>query len=161
MPVRSRVRTRTRSPRLGPTLRAFGAHESGGTWAVYAGVNPTGILRGVWSPSRRTLVFAAKPELSVAAPSSPQLKTQKVTGFADCGGALFVSINTRLYRRNDGRLSSGEPRWSLVYQAPAVGPRNSGLRGLTCVAHAGRPSLLASTEGNGDMLRFDNCVPRT
>ena len=30
-------------------VRAFGALESGGQWAVYAGVDPTGILRGVWS----------------------------------------------------------------------------------------------------------------
>jgi hypothetical protein len=141
----------------GADVRAFGAHESGGTWAVYAGVNPTGILRGTWSPRRRTLVFGAKPELAVAPPTSPGLKTQKVTGFADCGGALYVSINTKLYRRNDGHLPRGGARWSLVYQAPAVGARNSGLRGLTCVSHRGSPpSLLVSTEGNGNVYRFDH-----
>ena len=140
-------------------VRAFGAHESGGAWAVYAGVNPTGILRGTWSPRRRTLVFDARPELAVAPPASPGLKTQKVTGFADCAGALYVTINTRLFRRNDGPLPAGTPRWTLVYQAPPAGPRNSGLRGLTCIAHAGAAALLVSTEGSGDIYRFHR-LPR-
>jgi hypothetical protein len=139
----------------GADVRSFGAHESGGVWAVYAGVNPTGILRGTWSRRRRTLVFARKPELTVAAPGSPGLKTQKVTGFADCGGALYVTINTRLYRRNDGRLPRGVARWVLVYQEGPVGPFNSGLRGITCVTHDGSPALLISTEGDGDVYRFD------
>jgi hypothetical protein len=140
-------------------VRAFGAHESGGVWAVYAGVAPTGILRGVWSPAKRTLVFSPTPELTVAPPGSPGLKTQKVTGLADCAGALYVSINTKLFRRNDGKLPRGATRWVLVYQAAPVGPRNSGLRGLTCITHAGSPSLLVSTEGNGKVYRFDH-LPR-
>ena len=41
----------------GADVRAFGAHESGGVWSVYAGVRPTGVLQGVWSPARHTLVF--------------------------------------------------------------------------------------------------------
>jgi hypothetical protein len=143
----------------GAAIRAFGAHESGGVWAVYAGVAPTGILRGVWSPARHTLVFSPTPELTAAAPGSPGLKTQKVTGFADCAGALYVSINTKLFRRNDGHLPRGAARWVLVYQGPPVGPRNSGLRGLTCITHAGSPSLLLSTEGNGKVFRFDH-LPR-
>jgi hypothetical protein len=47
----------------GADVRSFGAHESGGVWAIYAGVASTGILRGIWSRSRHTLVFASKPEL--------------------------------------------------------------------------------------------------
>ncbi len=51
----------------------------------------------------------------------PVRSTQKVTGFADCAGALYTTINTTLYRRNDGTLPSGVPRWVPVYQAPPVG----------------------------------------
>ena len=137
-------------------VRSFGAHKSGGVWSVYAGANPTGILRGTWSGKQHTLVFERKPELVAAPPGSPGLKTQKVTGFADCGRSLYVSINTKLYRRNDGKLPTGVARWSLVYQEPPVGPRNSGLRGLTCVTHNGSPSLLVSTEGDGNVYRFDH-----
>ncbi len=140
----------------GADVRAFGAHESGGIWAVYAGVDPTGILRGAWSSRKRTLVFSPRPELTVAPPGSPGLKTQKVTGFADCAGAMYVSINTKLFRRNDGELPPGVARWVLVYQAPPVGPLNSGLRGLTCETRDGSPSLLLSTEGDGDVYRLDH-----
>jgi hypothetical protein len=140
-------------------VRAFGAHESGGVWAVYAGVAPTGILRGTWSRTKHTLVFDPRPELTVAPPGSPGLKTQKVTGFADCAGALYVSINTKLFRRSDGVLPPGVARWVLVYQAPPVGRHNSGLRGLTCTTHNGSASLLISTEGNGRVYRLDH-LPR-
>ncbi len=143
----------------GADIRAFGAHESDGVWSVYAGVRPTGVLQGIWSPSRRTLVFNPKPELTVAPPGSPGAVTQKDTGFADCAGALYSTINTMLYRRNDGTLPSGIPRWVPVYRAPPVGPHNSGLRGITCLAHNGSPSLLISTEGNGNVYRFDH-LPR-
>src|SRR5262249_18944167 len=70
-----------------------------------------------------------------------------------------VTINTKLYRRNDGPLAPGMARWALVYQEPPVGPLNSGLRGLTCVSRLGAPALLASTEGDGDVYRFDH-LPR-
>jgi hypothetical protein len=137
-------------------VRSFGALESGGQWAVYAGVDPTGILRGVWSPVRHTLVFDPVPELATASVSSAGTTAGKVTGFADCAGALYATIKTRLYRRNNGELQSGATRWVLVYAEPPVGPRNSGLRGLTCVSHDGTPALLFSTEGNGDVYRFDD-----
>ena len=137
-------------------VRAFGAHESHGVWSVYAGVAPTGVLRGTWSPQRHTLVFDPTPELVAAPPRSKGAKTQKVTGFADCAGALYVSINTKLYRRNDADAVPGGPRWALVYEAPPVGAHNSGLRGLTCITHAGAPSLLVSTEGTAKIYRFDH-----
>jgi hypothetical protein len=143
-------------PSTAADVRSFGAHESAGVWSVYAGVNPTGILRGTWSPAKHTLVFSPVPELTAEPPGSPGLKTQKVTAFADCGGGLYVSINTKLYRRNDSTLPLGVARWVLVYQEPPVGPFNSGLRGLTCVTHVGSPSLIVSTEGNGDVYRFDH-----
>ncbi len=144
----------------GADIRAFGAHESNGVWSVYAGVRPTGLLQGVWSPVRHTLVFSSKPELMVAPPGSPGAVTQKVTGFADCAGAVYATINTTLYRRNDGALPSGIPRWVPVYRAPPVGPHNSGLRGITCLSHDGSPALLLSTEGNGNVYRLDD-LPRS
>jgi hypothetical protein len=137
-------------------VRSFGAHESGGVWSVYAGVGPTGILRATWSKTKHTLVFSPLPELSGASPEAPGLKTQKVTAFSNCGGALYVTINTMMFRRNDGTLASGSSRWVLVYQEPPVGPFNSGLRGLSCVTHNGSPSLLFSTEGTGDVYRLDD-----
>ena len=95
----------------------------------------------------------------MAPPGSPGAVTQKVTGFADCAGALYSTINTTLYRRNDGTLPSGIARWVPVYRAPPVGPHNSGLRGITCLTHNGSPALLLSTEGNGNVYRFDH-LPR-
>jgi len=142
-------------PSTAAAVRSFGAHESDGVWSVYAGVEPTGVLRGTWSPTRHALMFDPAPELTAAPPSSPALKTQKATGFADCGGALYVTINTALYRRNDGMLPPGTGRWAAVYQEPPVGAFNSGLRGLTCVTHDHAPALLVSTEGDGDVYRFD------
>jgi hypothetical protein len=140
-------------------VRSFGAHESGGTWSVYAGANPTGILRGKWSKTRHTLMFSSAPELTAAPPGSIGAKTQKVTAFADCGGALYVTINTNLYRRNDRALLPGEARWEPVYTEPPVGLFNSGLRGLSCIAHDGAPALLLSTEGTGDVYRLDHLPP--
>ena len=48
----------------GADVRAFGAHESGGVWSVYAGVRPTGVLQG----SGHQLVA---PWCSIPNPSSP------------------------------------------------------------------------------------------
>jgi hypothetical protein len=76
-----------------------------------------------------------------------------VTGLAECAGSLYTSIGTKVFRRNDANLPPGGPRWALVYQAAGVAAYNSGIRGLTCVTHEGRPSLLLSTEGRGDVYR--------
>jgi hypothetical protein len=142
-------------------VRSFGAHESNGVWAIYAGVDPTGILQGTWSRTTHTLHFDPTPELTVAPqPSAPD--AQKVTAFADCGGALYVTIHTGLYRRNDGndgKLQHGVPRWAFLYQEPPVAPANSGLRGLTCITYQGAPALLFSTEGSGDVYRLTH-LPR-
>jgi hypothetical protein len=74
---------------------------------------------------------------------------------ANVAGALYVSVHTGLYRRNDGTLPTGVARWELVYREPPVGPRNSGLRGLTCISYQGSPSLLFSSEGSGKVCRLD------
>ncbi|HEY2563396.1 MAG TPA: hypothetical protein VGI44_06765, partial [Acidimicrobiales bacterium] len=136
-------------------VRSFGAHETHGVWAVYAGVEPTGILRGTWSKTAHTLVFDPTPELTEPR-GPPGVPTQKVTGFANCAGSLYVTIDTKLYRRNDDGLPPGVARWVLLYQEPPVGVSNSGLRGLSCITHLGSPSLLLSTEGNGDVYRMDH-----
>ena len=52
-------------------VRSFGADESDGVWAIYAGVGPTGILQGIWSPTKHTLAFNPEPELSGATPDHP------------------------------------------------------------------------------------------
>ncbi len=54
----------------GADVRAFGAHEAGGVWSVYAGVRPTGVLQGVWSP-------LAAPWSSVPIPSSRWLRQDR------------------------------------------------------------------------------------
>lgn len=140
-------------------VRSFGAHESGGVWSVYAGVEPTGVLRGTWSTSAHTLVFGLTPELTVSPSSSTGVRTQKVTAFADCGGALYVTINTKLFRRNDGTLPSGLSRWEQVYAGPPAAAYNSGLRGLSCITQDATPALLFSTEGDGDIYRIAH-LPR-
>ena len=140
-------------------VRSFGAHESGGVWSVYAGVDPTGVLRSIWSKTLHTLSFESTPELTATTPTSPSLVSQKVTAFADCAGALYTTINTKLYRRNDGGVPGRTPPWSLLYEEPPVGPHNSGLRGLTCVTYDGAPALLLSSEGSGDVYRLDH-LPR-
>ena len=112
--------------------------------------------RGEWSPTESTLVFDATPELSVPDMGT---NTAKVTGFTDCGRAIYVSVHTDLYRRNDGPLHSGHRRWQRVYKAPPVGPENSGIRGLSCVQHAGSDSILFSTEGNGEVWRGIDDLP--
>jgi hypothetical protein len=140
-------------------VRSFGAHESGGVWSVYAGVEPTGVLRGTWSRSEHTLVFSSTAELTAAASSSTGVRTQKVTAFAECAGALYVTINTKLFRRNDGTLPPGFSRWEQVYSEPPVGAYNSGLRGLSCIAQSGQPVLLFSSEGDGDVYRVSH-LPR-
>ncbi len=117
----------------GDDVRSFGAHESDGVWSVYAGARPTGILRGEWSPANQTLVFDPTPELVAEAPGAAGSTTQKVT-VHKCGGALYVSISTKLFRRNDGTLSPGVPRWALVYQEPRAAKSECAAR---VVAHDG------------------------
>ncbi|HWF16230.1 MAG TPA: hypothetical protein VG244_08640 [Acidimicrobiales bacterium] len=137
-------------------VRSFGAHESNGVWSVYAGVEPTGVLRGAWSKTAHTLVFSSAPELTVDPSTATGVRTQKVTAFAECSGTLYVTINTTLFRRNEGVLAPGADRWEPVYTEPPVGAYNSGLRGLTCVSQGGRPALLFSSEGSGDVYRIDH-----
>ena len=73
------------------------------------------------------------------------MKTQKVTGFADCGGALYVTINTKMFRRNDGSLPQGFPAGRSSIKSHRWAAFNSGFRGISCITHDGSPSLLFSS----------------
>ena len=145
-------------------VRSFGAHESDGVWAIYAGVGPTGILQGIWSPTGHTLVFNPVPELSGATPGSPGLKTQKVTGFADCGGALYVTINTKLFRRNDGSLPDGSPAMDTGRSGAAGGSVQQRAAGhIVRLPRKGRPHCSsrrrAAVMSTGSItFRPDSCL---
>lgn len=132
-------------------VRSLGAHDEGDVFAFYAGVRPTGVLRGQWDAAGRTIVWSATPELVVAGDGLDQ----KVTGFASCGGAAWVTVRTSLYRRVDGAVADGAARWTEVYRDPDDNADNSGLRGITCVRRATGDALLLGREGPGTMLRFD------
>jgi hypothetical protein len=132
--------------------RSLGAHDEGASFAFYAGVRPTGVLRGEWDPVGSTIVWSATPELVVAGEGLDQ----KVTGFASCGGAAWVTVRASLYRRVDAALPEGAARWTEVYRDPDDNADNSGLRGITCVSRATGDALLLGREGPGTMLRFDS-----
>lgn len=131
--------------------RSLGGHAEGDGFAFYAGVRPTGILRGEWRPEPGTIAWSREAELAVGGGRIDR----KVTGFASCGGAMWATVRETLYRRREGDLASGAERWSRVYTAPVENARNSGLRGLTCIEHDGGPALLVAKEGRGEILRFD------
>lgn len=133
-------------------VRSFGGRAEGDEYAFYAGTRPGGMLRGVWDAGARTIRWSSQTELTTTEPDG---SPPRFAGMADCGGAMYATANVQLWRRNDGDLPSGTPRWSLMYQAPPVGDANTGLRGLTCVDHRGQPSLLVAREGSGQILRFD------
>ena len=144
----------------GADIRAFRAHGPGGVWSVYAGVRPTGVLQGTWSPARRTLVFDPQPVLH-----------RRPAGFAGSGDAeghgLRRLCRSSVLHHQHHALSAERRRSALRH--PSLGP---GVPGATrsdrttagCGAsrasrHDGSPSLLLSTEGNGNVYRFDD-LPR-
>jgi len=130
----------------GPTasIRAFAAHDDGTSFAFFAAVRGYGIVRGQWNNGN--IAWNAVPEFTL---------TTRSKAMASCGGALYASMEDALYRRNDDPLAPGQSRWTSVYvSAEAEG---SGIRGLTCVSDpVSGLSLLASVEGPGLILRFDN-----
>jgi hypothetical protein len=133
------------------SLRSFGMHVDGSEIGFYAGTRPAGILHGTWSG--RTIVWDTNPELRLGDGSTDGFR---YTGMADCGGALYATNETVVYRRNDGALPAGVPRWVPVTASIGTAAAgNSGLRGLTCIQHQGRAALLVSPEGDGSVLRID------
>ncbi len=131
-------------------VRAVGARAEADGFAFYAGAEPSGVLRGVWDADGGTIRWSATPELSVEAPGA----SRKVTSFAECNRSMFATIDQVLYRRNDGALAPGVPRWTPWFRDPEA--RESGLRAATCILHRGRPALLVSSEGPGTVYRFDD-----
>lgn len=135
------------------TIRAYGAHDDGSSFAFFTAATDLGIVRGAWNEATRTIDWSGVPELTFAAIDDPSGETV-TKSFASCGGALYAGVERSIYRRTDGTLASGQPRWSEVYTA--VDAQGSGLRGLTCPPDADGATMLASVEGNGNILRFDN-----
>jgi hypothetical protein len=110
-------------------------------------------LRGAWNPDARTIHWSDTPELVVPGAGLDQ----KVTGFASCGGAIWATVRGTLYRRRtDASVDpvTGGP-WQPVWTVAVANPDNSGLRGVTCIAHDGGSALLFGVEGSGEILRVD------
>ena len=93
-------------------VRSFGAHESGGTWSVYAGVEPTGVLRGTWSKSQHTLIFSPVPELSVLTRNRGARSDPEGHRLCRLRWGALRDHQHQLYRRNDGALPPGVSRWT-------------------------------------------------
>jgi hypothetical protein len=96
-------------------VRSFGAHEIGGVWSVYAGVDPTGILRATWSKALHSLIFGPTPELTVAPVSSPNLVSRKSPRSPTAAarstspstpGSAGATTGSSPERHNDGRCST-------------------------------------------------------
>ncbi len=136
-------------------IRSFGAVQEGNEFAFYAGINPSGVLRGVWDPDTQSILWGSDIELSVVENLSNRAVPPiagKVTGFAPCGGDLYVTIRRNLFRR-----SSDTGEWNNIYSIPVTGDANSGFRGLTCTSDSsGQPALLISAEGIGAVYRLEN-----
>lgn len=133
-------------------IRAFGSHDDGTSFAFFTAASGLGILRGHWNNGTRTIDWSAVPELAFSGidDSNGESRTKS---FASCGGAVFTAVENALFRRTDGPLAVGQPRWREVFtSSDALG---SGLRGLTCLPSPAGTSLLASNEGSGSILRFD------
>jgi hypothetical protein len=141
-------------PDAAGTARSFGIHvaDDGGV-TFFAGVQPTGVLPGAWDAGARTIRWSTVPEL--VAPGAGL--DQKVTGFASCGGAAWVTVRGTLYRRRpDGGTdaATGGP-WQPLWTVAVANPDNSGLRGVSCITHDGAPAILLGVEGSGEILRFE------
>jgi len=104
----------------GADVRAFGAHEVGGVWSVYAGVRPTGVIQGVWSPARHTLVFGPK----AGAHGGPA----RVAGCSDAEGDGVRRLwRSPLQHHQHDALSAERRRPAFWY--PSLGPRLSSATG--------------------------------
>ena len=144
----------------GADVRAFGAHESDGVWSVYAGVRPTGVIQGVWSPARHTLVFSPKP----GAHRGPTRVAGR--GHAE-GDGLRRLWRSPVHDHQHDALSAKRRRPALGH--PSLGPGLQSATGGTAQQRTsgdhlrltidGSASLLISTEGSGNVYRFDD-LPR-
>lgn len=141
-------------PDAGGAARSFGVHVTeSGSVTFFAGVQPTGVLAGAWDADARTIRWSPTPEL--VAPGAGL--DQKVTGFASCGGAAWVTVRGTLYRRRTDSGTDAVTRgpWQPMWTVAVANPDNSGLRGVSCVVHEGAPAILLGVEGSGEIVRFD------
>jgi len=149
------------APDFLPQIRAFATHRDRATGVdrVFAGNDPRGVFSGAYDATLPGRVrWSAAPELDIAQISTAGFSglggRLRVSGFAECNGALYAAVGQQIYERIDG----AEPRWRLLYTNPRPGHSETGLRGLTAIADpagAGQV-LLAAIEGSAArILRID------
>jgi hypothetical protein len=120
---------------------------------AFAGSDPYGIFSGAFTSTSNGIQWGATGEagsvnLTANGNGGP---TDRVMGFATCGGKLYASIYNVIVVRTDG----ASPSWNIFYQysGPALPSGSSGFRGLTCVPNLNGSGsmLIAALEGNGDI----------
>jgi hypothetical protein len=140
-----------------PQIRSLAGHRDRvtGVDRVFAGQDPRGVFSGVYDPAAAGHIrWSASPELDLASVSAAGLSGRnghlRVSSFAECNGRLYAAVGQQIHERLDG----AEPRWRLVYTNPYPGRSETGLRGLTPIAHpSGRGEvLLAAVEGSAARL---------
>jgi hypothetical protein len=141
-------------------VRAMAMHRDRRTGVdqLFAGNDPHGIVSGGYDDAAvGGIRWGANPELDISrlsAPSFPGLSLLRVASFAECNGILYATVGQQIYRRLDG----APPRWEHFYTNPRPGYSETGLRGLTAVAHpsgAGQ-ALLVAVEGTAArIIRID------
>lgn len=141
-------------------VRAIARHRDRQTGVdhVFAGNDRHGILSGAYDDAAvGGIRWSANPELAtatIAAPSFPGLTLLRVTSFAECNGMLYATVGQQIYRRVDG----ASPSWELFYTNPKPGYSETGLRGLTAIAHppgSGRALLVAVEGYAARIIRID------
>ena len=149
-------------------IRAFGTHKDAAAnkmWG-FAGGKP-GVFRGQLADQRgagKNIIDwqtgAANLELNTANLSLPLCSGgNRVTGFQEARGKLFLTVCWRVYARVDGnqgncnpsQVNTGgnqcSPRWKQFWDDPHATQGESGLRGLTTVSISGKQYLLIGSEG--------------
>lgn len=141
-------------------VRAIATHRDQRTGIdhVFVGNDRHGVVSGAYDDTAvGGIRWSAQPELATAAisaPSFPGLSLLRVTSFAECNGVLYATIGQQIYRRLDG----APPSWELFYTNPKPGYSESGLRGLTAIAHpsGSGQALLVAVEGYASrVIRID------
>ena len=136
------------------TIRAIGLHRDKvtGIDRVFAGAYPGGIFSGVYDPTKPgNILWENAPEFSDF--------NERVVGFGECNGELYVSIKPAIYKRVDGPT----PAWEKVYEyttyegdKPSYQGGISGMRGLTAIPNPkGKGEvLLMALEGFGSKIVY-------
>jgi hypothetical protein len=127
-------------PALNGQVRSFASYTDSVTQVemAFAGSDPYGIFSGAFNTATNGVQWGASAEAGTAIQTA---SGHRVMSFAACGGKLYATIYDAIVVRTDGIT----PSWKTFYQysGPALPPKSSGFRGLTCV-----PNL----NGSGSML---------